>query len=533
MKELVRPNTPGGSPLVRDYLAGSPATAGFFNGSPYLLRTFRAKLDEVTLRFDRAARQTAAAAVEPLSDRGKERLQRFVEQGGAMVTTGQQAGFLTGPLYTIHKAVSAIVLARHLEERLGILVLPVFWIASEDHDWLEVNHASLLDRKGRLRRFELPSSDPRPLPMSHRRLEGDLDSLCDDILHTVGAARNNTDYVKEVLAAYRTPGTSVADAFRGAFRTIFAGSDLLLTDAADPTVKGASRRVLRAALEDSPEHEAVLSRRSDELEAAGYRPQVNVLEGATNVFFLTESGRFRVYRRGADYALREERRRLNGEELLGTLEADPGLFSPNVFLRPVVESAVFPTLAYVGGPGEIAYFAQVSALFEAYGIRPPAVVPRFSGVIVEPAVERVLEELGLDLARLATPKEALVEQLAQAALPPAVREALDGIRQSVAGGFERLIDEAIELDPTLAGPLGSIRNREQLWTAVAERKILRAIKRGDRIAFDRLDRVLDALRPEAAPQERVLNVLPYLGRYGGYFLRELDRVVVESWRMPL
>ena len=158
-----------------DYRAGRPEAARFFDGHPGDLRAFRAKLAEVGRRFGRAERETAAAAVRPTSPGAAARLARFVEEGGAMVTTGQQAGLFTGPLYTIHKILTAIRLAEALEERLGIVVLPVFWAASEDHDFAEASHAYLVDGAGKLRRLAVSATDARPVPMSEMRLGEDVE----------------------------------------------------------------------------------------------------------------------------------------------------------------------------------------------------------------------------------------------------------------------------------------------------------------------------------------------------------------------
>ncbi|MQA88819.1 MAG: bacillithiol biosynthesis cysteine-adding enzyme BshC [Gemmatimonas sp.] len=532
VKPLVRQQSFGGSPLVRAYLAGEPNALSFYAGPPYELATFRRKLGELNRRFGPKERELAASALKPASSSGKERLARFVTEGGAMVTTGQQAGFLTGPLYTIHKAASAVALAEHLEHKLGILVLPVFWVASEDHDWGEVNSTVLLDHRGRLRRVELESTDPRPLPMSDRAIEGDLDELLPHIAQTVGATRYNSDYIERILDLYRTPGASVAGAFGEAIELLFSGTDLMLADATDPAIKSASLDVLKGAMVDAEEHEGRLERRTKELEKSGYGPQVKVLGDGTNVFYRMDSGRHRLYRQGSDFVVRERRETLAREDLLTKLAAEPELFSPNVLLRPVVESAAFPTLAYVGGPSEIAYLAQASTLFEAYGMLPPVAVPRFSALVIEPGVERLLDDLEVTIDEIRRPRDELVEQLAQREVPKPLGGALRLLRENLAADFERLIEEARELDPTLDGALGSIRNSELAWAGRAERKIVRAIKRSERISLDQLDRLLNSLWPNGRAQERVLNILPYLGRYGRHFLRELERSIRDHWRLP-
>jgi bacillithiol synthase len=531
MKPFLRPRSLAGSKLVQDYLQERPEALRFYGRSPFRLQDFRSKLERVDARFTLERRQVAARVVTPSSSAAAARLARYVEEGGAMVTTGQQAGFLTGPLYTICKALAAVALARHLERELGVLVLPVFWVASEDHDWAEVNHAVVLDRKRRPHRFELQSEDRRPLPMSDRVLEGELDRICDEIAQATGVEEVNRTQVNRILDAYRSGG-SVAGAFETALRNLLSEFDILFVDAANPELKNASLPTLREALLNAEAHEDLLRTRSRAVQESGYGAQVAVLEGATNVFHQSEFGRHRLYRRGEDFLIRERRQVIARSDVLDELEREPRRFSPNVFLRPVVESQIFPTLAYVGGPGELAYFAQLSALFPAYGIESPVPVPRFSADVVEPGTQRLLEALDLELEELAQPRDVLIDRVARREMPGGVGEALDRVRQEALSGFERLIREADAFQPGLSPTLGASRNRVLAELQRAERKIVRALKRGDRESLQQLERLLETLRPSGIPQDRVLNVLSFLGRYGPHFLREVEREIQRSWRLP-
>jgi bacillithiol biosynthesis cysteine-adding enzyme BshC len=531
-KPLIRPGPIGGNNLVRDYLSETPAALRYYTGSPFRLDSFRGKAAEVNARFGPDERARAAMALRPTSDAARTRLDRFVREGGLFVTTGQQTGFLTGPLYTIYKAVSAVVLARHLEERLGTTVLPVFWAASEDHDWAEVNHTFLLNPGGRLRRFDLPAGDPRPLPMSERRLDGDLDALCDEILQYVGGQQHTRDYLRKIIDQFRVSGRTVAAAFREGAAAMLSRFDVLIADAADPVLKQTSFPTLKRALVDAVAQEEALVERSRKIEEAGYSRQVSILEGATNVFVHGERGRERLQRRAGGFAVRGRKAVYEPQALLREVESEPTRFSPNVLLRPVVEGAVFPTIAYIGGPGEIAYLAQAGAIFEGYGILPPVAVPRFSGVVMEAATERTLSRLGMTQADLADSREQLIDRLARREMPASAIRSLTRIREDLVSGFDRLADEVEGIDPTLVDSLGAIRNRLLISSGRAERKIVRSVKRGEKLATAQLDRVLDSLRPNGKLQDRVLNVLPFLARYGDHFLAEVERAITESWRLP-
>lgn len=510
--------------MVRDYLAGTAPAAGFYQGAPDSLASFRHKLEEVRERFGREERARAARALHPTSERARERLHRLVEQGGVVVTTGQQAGLFTGPLYTIHKALTLVRLAEALERELQTLVVPVFWVASEDHDWDEVNHACFAVGTDQVHRVQLDGAAEPPLPMADRRLGDGVRNVLDEASQLIGSFSFAEGVLTSVRDAYR-PENTVAGGFARLLHQLLSPFDVCLTDAADPALKQASAPLLRQALGEASRHEAVLATRGAALREAGYAEQVAVLPEATNVFWHGEAGRFRIYRQGGGFAVPETGERWDESELLARVEREPGRFSPNVFLRPVVESAVFPTLAYVAGPGEISYFAQVNALFPEFGLEPPVVVPRASVLLVEPAMQRLLEKLELEAGQLRAPRHELAELLAQRAMPPEVAQTLQELTGSVNRGYARLIESAGAIDPPLQAALASLRNQVLAQIDDSERKVVRHLKRRQEIALSQLDRLRANLVPDGEPQERVLNVLPLLARYGPELLREIAAAI--------
>ncbi|HET8656775.1 MAG TPA: bacillithiol biosynthesis cysteine-adding enzyme BshC [Longimicrobiaceae bacterium] len=509
-----------GSRLVRDYLSGEKPASDFFIGPPFSLTSFQRKWQEVQQRFGPAERQRAAAALRASTPVARQRLRRFVEEGGAVVTTGQQAGLFTGPLYTIYKALTAARLADTLEERLGIPVLPVFWTASEDHDWAEVDHADLSIRGHGVVRLVLPSTTDIPLPMSERVLGDGIGTVLDELRQLINTEPDASDVLTLVRAAYQ-PGATVAGAFSALMESLVGGLGVCMTDAADPALKQASAGVLLQALRESGEHEHLLTARSSELTGLGYGAQVGVLPGGTNVFHHGPRGRERLYRAGAGFVGHDSRCPFTLAELESLSLSEPGRLSPNVFLRPVVESAVFPTLAYVAGPGEIAYFAQLGALFPAFGMEPPVVFPRGSATLVEPEVAALASEFELAGPDLARPWHELVERLARRSVPAEVQAALEALSQATAGGYRRVVEAGVEIDAGLAAELATLRNQALATLARAERKVLQHVKRRETTAIGRLRRLRDELRPEGAPQERVLNVLPFLARHGRGLVDEI------------
>lgn len=516
---------------MRDYLAGAAEAERFYAGSPSDPASYRRRWEEVSPRFDRSARERAARALRPTSPAAEARLRRFVEEGGGVVTTGQQAGLFAGPLYTVYKALTAVRLARSLERELAVLVLPVFWVASEDHDWAEVDHTHVVGAAGSVHRIEVGAEDPRPIPVAERALLDDVESALDEIAHRSAADGVDADRIKGFLGAYRA-GAPMAGAFAATLAELFAPFDLLLADAADPELKAASVPVLRRELDGAADHERLLRQRTDQLLDAGYHEQVTLIPGATNLFLRTPAGRERLMRRGEGWVTRETRTPLSLAEADTLLEREPGRLSPNALLRPVVESAVFPVLAYVGGPGEIAYLAQARPLFDAAGAGMPVIAPRASFLLLQPRVERSLASLGLELDELPLPRDEILTRLVRERIPGDVADAVKELRAAVAERYAALLDAAIAIDPTLAGPIGTARNLSLLQAEGAERKIVRRLRRVRRDLSDRLDEARGALLPLGEPQERVLNPFPFLAMEGPGLLVRLLEAIDPPWTAP-
>jgi bacillithiol biosynthesis cysteine-adding enzyme BshC len=498
-----------GGPLVEDHLRGEPRAAAFYEGRPTDPEAYRAKLEEVRARFGRAERERAAAALRPTSPSAAERLRRFVEEGGAMVTTGQQPALFGGPLYTVHKILTAVRLAEALEASLGCVVLPVFWSGSEDHDFAEANHAHVADGAGKVHRLAVLPTDARPVPMSDMALGADVDAVSGEFADLVSSQPEAWYSVRRFLAEYPS-GRTIGDAFVAHVMELFRSFDLLVTDAADPALKEASLPVLLGEAERAAEHDRLVAERTAEIVAAGYEAQVAIVPDAANLFFHGPAGRERLVRDGEGWAGSGER--FSDDGLREAIRAEPGRFSPNVLLRPVVESAVFPTLAYVAGPGEMAYFAQIGPLFRSFGIRPPVVFPRFSATIVPAEVDAALARLGLEADDLRPPAHEVAQRVAHDRLPAEVEERLRALRAAVYDGYVALMDAARAVDPNLDGALAASRNRALLEAAEAERKVLAHVKRQDGGVMRLVELARGHLFPGGVPQERVLNVLQYLAR---------------------
>ena len=517
----------GGSRLVGDYLAGAPEAAGLFQGSPFAADTYRCKAAELEDSASTGMRATAASIVRPVGPRAEQALRAVVDEDGFFVTTGQQPAFLGGPLYSLYKALTAVRLASDLAAILERPVMPLFWIASEDHDWEEANHTHVIDRSNELQRLTLgpnPGTVPRPLG----RIP--LGEAVVDALARVEASFPRNDfhgrYIDLVREAFN-PWATMASAFAHFMAELLSDTPMGLVEAAHPLLKEASRPVLHAEAEDPAASEEAVRETCGALTDRGYGLQVPVISGAVNLFTDLEEGRDRLQVEDGGFVHRRSGRRISRKRVMELIRDEPGRVSPNVLLRPVAESSVFPSLAYVGGPGELAYFAQLPGLFRRHGVCMPVAVPRASLLVMEPKVSRVIEKFGIEVDELRE-EGALLSRFARDRVPPDAERALARWREAVESQAGELAGSAASIDPGLAGAVTKARNAGLAALGTLEKKIVRAVKRRDETMWNQVGKASVNLWPGGKPQDRMLTPLQYLMRYGQAFIDSASREVRDA-----
>ncbi len=497
----------------------------FFHGHFLDASAYQVKAREVDGRFGRRERERAVSFLRAPSRRARDRLEEWVEKGGYFVTTGQQPGLFTGPLYCLYKALSAAQLAEALGRALHRPVLPLFWIASEDHDWAEVDHTHILDVENTLRTFRLPAPTGGPNPPLHRVRFGDgVLEVVDQFVQTLPRSDFSDQYFELIRRSY-APGESLSEGFQEVIQTLLQAHPLLFVDAGNPLLKEASLPILFRELSESEAHEEELAEIVSRLRAKEYEIQVPILPEGVNLFLEGPRGRDRLYRDEGGLRLNHADLRLSHEAVRTRAESDPSVLSPNVLLRPVVESALFPTLSYVGGPGELAYMAQAGPLFQRHGMTMPVVYPRYSALLVEGKVKKVLEKFHWTPEVLARPEHELAEEIAREEVPADVKRILGEIRGALGEGGGALGQAVQAIDPTLKGPVNHARNAAFAAFAEAERKIVQAVKRENEIALGQIEKARNHLFPMSQPQERILNPFYYLTRYGPNLVTNLEGAV--------
>ena len=434
-----------------------------------------------------------------------EALERLEHSQSRVVVTGQQTGLLLGPTYTLSKAVTAINLAKKLSTE-DAPVVPVFWLASQDHDAAEIDHTYLLDLSESLVRLsvELPSEVPAGrIPWEPAWLETLTEGL--------GALEAKNAYREEVLALLRESAAhakTYADFFGALLYRLLGEQGLILIDPLEPATAPLFAPVLEAELRDPLASSRAVNEAAERLRGLGITPQLGRGEEATNLF-LEEAGKRNLLRFDGDAFYTGTR--YTREDLESILKTDPGRLTPAAGLRPVTQDAALPTAVTVVGPGELRYFAQLGGVYRAHGAPTPLIWPRMTVTVLEPPVARIMEKFGLTLEDVkdfdAVRRQVLLELHGH---KEAFDEAVGTLEQSV----ETLLKHVREIDPTLQRTV--TRGEASLEATVARlrRKSGDALAKQDGIYARQLARVERHLLPKGVPQERILSPFSFFLKFG-------------------
>ena len=513
------------SPLFLDYLSGREAVRPFFGPGGLDLGGVAAGAER-TLRLERPTAAVAEALARQQEARGAHgaaaRARALAVPGATAIVTGQQAGLFGGPLFVLWKALGTSRVARLLEEKRGKPVVPVFWVASDDHDFAEIRSTSLIDAAGTLRTLRYaPRHEPVGQPAWAIPLDDTIGALVDELGDALPPALGRDETLAAMAECYR-PGVTLSEAFAHLVSRLLPG--IVVLDPADPALKRLVAPVLERELREGSPTSRLALEAGEALLAAGYHQQVPVRPGFLNLFAVVDGQRRALGLANGVVEVRGTRERWAVEEALRRLQADPVPWSPGALLRPLAQDALLPTAAYVGGPAEIAYHAQIASAYGHFAVPRPALLPRPSLTLVEPPQARALAAERLSLGDLVGDPEALVSRWAREAYPDveaAFAQAVEAIERELGG-----VEEALGAhDPTLRAATASARGRALHQVEGLHEKALRVLKKRDRGRAERLRRMRDALLPGGSLQERGLGLVGALGRHGLSFAPHLEALL--------
>ncbi len=497
------------TPLVLDYLARTEGLKDLYARTPDL-SGLRDAAERRT--FDPAVRLTLCTAIAAqyqgmvLPDAVRDNLSALRQADALTVTTGHQLCLFGGPLYVTFKILNVVRLARTMSTELGRPVLPVFWMATEDHDRAEIDHTWINGSK-----VQWPGKAAGAV--GHLVLDG-IDAALERAVEAIGPGVHAAEIRDLLYASYR-PDRTLAQATRHFVHALFGRFGVLIVDGDDPALKQLFAPLMQEELLNQVAQRTV--HYANERIAEQYKVQAHARE--INLFYLRPGHRSRIVEENGLYRVLDGGPSWTSEALLGEVVAHPQRFSPNVLLRPLYQETILPNIAYIGGGGELAYWLQLRWLFQGLRVPMPAVLLRTSAGFITPKARKQWEAIGLSTEELFAPLEELKSQVASrnARFSTSVEEE----RLTLAAFYASLSAKASAADSTLKASVEARAKAADKGLERIGKSLVRAAKRKEHDTLTRMDAVHAAVFPGGGLQERRDNILPLLAAHGESFLDEL------------
>lgn len=519
---------PRTSKLFNDYLYDFERVAQFYQNEGRDIDALIARARKVTAQS--FSRDQVADVLEDQNRRsgaGDEtmaNIARLRQNDSVVIITGQQAGLFTGPLYTILKALTTIKLAAQLREK-GVNIIPMFWIASEDHDFEEVNHTRLVNKEGQLQ--TITYADPageEGKPVGNIQLTDGIIGIIDEFLAALPESEFIPQLAEDLREAY-TPGNGFADAFGSLMMSLLRKFGVVMINPLDDRLKQIAVEIYSEALDCGPEFSAQLVNESGALELAGYHAQVHTSPDAVPLFILNEGRRTAmVQREDSRFYLKGSDRSFPADELIDMVKRCPACFSPNVTLRPIVQDFLLPTLAYIGGPSEIAYFAQLRPNYALLGRVEPLVMPRASFTIIEKRHAKTMGKYGIEFVELFDGQKEVMRKVVERSLDQNTALLFDETERAFEDQLEKLRALLVTVDPTLGEAVKGSRDKIFYQLQQLRTRFVNNRTRRDDATAQQIERLVTVLYPNKNLQEREINFAYFLARYG---YEIIDRLYAE------
>ncbi|MBI5083723.1 MAG: bacillithiol biosynthesis BshC [Acidobacteria bacterium] len=490
MRTICIPHTelPGTSALFADYLYRFDRVSRFYGHDPHDPERIRRAAFAAARAIPDERRQRLAAALRKTNGETASLAQLELPDTVAVVT-GQQVGLYSGPSYTIYKALTAVKLARQLTAS-GIRAVPVFWLATEDHDFAEINHAWMFDAHHKAVRLEAQGGGQPGQPVGSIPI---VQSPVGTLRETLSGFLHGDEVADLVEEAY-VPGRTYGEAFRLLLSRLMAGYGLIFFDPLEPAIREIAAPFLETALQRREELNLALLARGKELESAGYHAQV-LVDQQSSLLFKIENGR---------------------RQKLGRQESPSDLLSlsPNALLRPVLQDYLLPTASYVGGPAELAYLAQSQVLYRTLLDRMPVAVPRSGFTLLDERAHSLMDRYHVTLTDCFHGGEILRERIAARLIPQELEISFEDTSSEVRNALDRLEGELKSFDATLGDALLKSRAKILYQIEKNRRKAAREALRRNSQVTDGASHLSGLVFPERHLQERLFSLLPFLARHG-------------------
>jgi len=456
-----------------------------------------------------------------ISKKTKRNLELFSKENTLAVVTGQQLGILGGPMYTFYKIITVIKLCNHLNERYDEFnFVPVFWLEADDHDFNEVRSINIINNDNNIKIIEYKNDiDPDDTKRSVGLIE--IDDTIIDFFNQLKENLRDTEFKKpllDTLESIYSPGKTFKTSFVELIHSLFDGYGLVILDPTDKRLKEKLKPVFRKEITDFRKHTEKLVFVSAKLEEV-YNAQVKI--NPVNLFFSTNDGRYSIEPVENEFRLKRKRKSFTKEELLELVENEPERFSPNVLLRPICQDYILPTAFYIAGPSEIAYFAQVTPLYDFYEIQTPIIYPRASATLMEANINKTLEKYQLSVNEIFMGVDELKKNVVESLSKNNVNEIFTKTMNDIEIAFDNLREKLFDLDKTIADNSKKYRSKISNTLNELRNKAEHAQNKKYEVTLRQLDRACNLLYPNGNLQEREINYTYFLNKYGKGFLQRI------------
>lgn len=510
---------PGHQNLFLDYLSEFENVGKFYKWNFRDQEKYQELFRNLT-NFERPHRNKLSEAIKlqysdvKTSKQTQANIESLKSPNTIAIVTGQQLGLFGGPLYTIYKSITAIKLASYLKDKFeGFHFVPVFWLEGDDHDFEEVRSINLINDKNQIINVKYEDGEIEEI---NRGNIGNLmfNNNIEQLFSLLSVELRETEFksqLLELLQNFYQPGKSFLESFRELMIKLFDEYGLIIFNPIDPGVKKLLTPIFSKEITSYRDHTGILVERSAELEEL-YHAQVKVK--AINLFYIDENERLLIEPVDNDFRLKGKRKRFTLDELISAINNSPEKFSPNVLLRPICQDYLFPTGFYVGGPSEVSYFAQVTPLYNLYGLVEPVIYPRSSATILEKGAQAILDKYKLNFPDVFLTEDQLFTKVIMADsgsdLNNIFNEAINNIRTALAPINEKLNG----IDKTLTDLTGKSRERIEQIIDFLKSKAIEAEKRKHEATTRQLGKVRNVLYPNDGLQEREINFIYFANKYG-------------------
>lgn len=506
------------SPLVNKYLSSFSEVGYLFEHDPGQEASF-ADRHSIIMRDYRTDRKKLVRILTEYNEKlhcgpkTLENIKKLADNQTTVVITGQQAGVLTGPLYTIYKTVTAIQLAGEITRKTGKQVIPVFWAASEDHDYAEINHMYLVNNRQELIRLTLDYEPAGKFSVGDIPVTEAVFQLIEQLESETNPSEWKNSIVNKLRELAGESG-NLADWFAAIMSWLFQNHGLVMINPLNRELRhlwsGAFETFLRAADAVSERLLAGMER----VRELGIKPQVETAAGSVNMFVYLDGERLPLLKSGAGFVVRGRDSRWSLDEITSIARNNPEMLSPNVVLRPVAQDILLPIMAYIAGPGEISYYAQYREIYPVFNQSMPIIYPRANVTLVERGIAKHMDKYGISFDSGVAGLKQLLDNYLEAQDQLGIDRLFNDFAEGLSQSFGELVSKVAAIDPELTGHGSESLHKMLHQVDYLEKKVHQYHRKSCETVIKRFHNIQNNLYPRQNWQERVLNIFPYLFKYG-------------------